>query len=975
MYIKKSILLLLAFVLLYTNADAFEAIWKRYNEKNGLQGTTVIDIIQNADRITWLSTQGGLFRFDGYEFKEVKNNSEGLVPYVEKFVLSPNKQILCSSRQGLYWINTKTNELNKFHFHPINNEFLKDIEWNFDSTLLYIAYLNKIYAFPYDKKEGAFKSEPQIITINGYIEDLHVKEKTLYVNTDQFELLKIDAQKKVHRIAAFNPFVKCRYVPSLKKWAICSFDGFYLWDEQGLKTEHIDLPVPYKEFSTEEPIKIDPENRIWLITYNGIYRYNATLKNIDKRHLHQSNNPHSIINHINKIYFDKSMNIWAISGGTGISFTAYSTSSIGYMSNAAIGIKNTWAIYVDEESKHIFYGTEEQLVVCDSNHQVLKRIILKNKESRINIVGIREFDKEQLLILTYGNGVFLLNKKNYSQKKINSISNKGKYNSYIRIDKKTALLCFVGGMYKFNLIDHSFEPFCDSAYGNIWACIKKDKNTLMFINSNNVYTCTINGAFIKKYSLKHHKGIADNNSNALNLLKIGETIFVTTTNNGTYIYNKSKDEFKPLSFSNNPNITYNVAAIYKNNYVISNDKGLYVYDLRTHSCKQFNLDNILPFNDFSQFSMFSNAEKIYAGGYGGIISIDKKTFEKTIHEQLSVKLFQSYEAIEELRLSAEQNNINLDVFTNNQNIQHKLAYQYSLIGLEDKAHLSKTNKIVYNYLPSGEYLLRVEVFDTNGVLKSNWIEIPVFIEKKWYETYFFIGLVGILLILFTIYTVRYISFIKLKKKLKKLEEQQKINEERIRISKELHDNVGSQLTYLAGGLETSHLMLSKGKNEDVQNYLSKLQANATYSIQQLRDSIWALNSENIYIEELHKRAKNWMTNIIEFSAIRMQVEENILVNVQLDSLKALNLFRIIQESVHNIIKHAEANEIIYRIKSNQQFLEIEIQDNGKGFRIDEVNNNSNGLINMKYRGKEINTEVDIISEIGVGSTIHIKLHL
>ena len=103
----------------------------------------------------------------------------------------------------------------------------------------------------------------------------------------------------------------------------------------------------------------------------------------------------------------------------------------------------------------------------------------------------------------------------------------------------------------------------------------------------------------------------------------------------------------------------------------------------------------------------------------------------------------------------------------------------------------------------------------------------------------------------------------------------------------------------------------------------------------------------------------------------MQVNGN---HVFLNETKEIILFRIVQEAVNNIIRHATATDICIILFYSTEFLKLQIQDNGKGFSLNEQiagPNYVSGIYNMQQRAKLIEAKFEITSEIGSGTCIKV----
>ncbi len=190
------------------------------------------------------------------------------------------------------------------------------------------------------------------------------------------------------------------------------------------------------------------------------------------------------------------------------------------------------------------------------------------------------------------------------------------------------------------------------------------------------------------------------------------------------------------------------------------------------------------------------------------------------------------------------------------------------------------------------------------------------------------------------------------------------------ISQELHDNIGQLLTL-------SKLHMNMIDWNDVQGATSKVDdsKNAlTKAIQELRDLSKTLNADNISRIGIIEALKSELLNIQKASGIqtKLQAEDNFLhLNPQVE----LILFRIVQEALHNIIKHSGAKNLLVSLSHHEEQLKLQVQDDGSGFDQNDANLSGSGLTNMKSRCKLINASFLLQSSIGKGTTIFIDLPL
>ncbi len=219
------------------------------------------------------------------------------------------------------------------------------------------------------------------------------------------------------------------------------------------------------------------------------------------------------------------------------------------------------------------------------------------------------------------------------------------------------------------------------------------------------------------------------------------------------------------------------------------------------------------------------------------------------------------------------------------------------------------------------------------------------IKTRFYAT---IGIaVALALLLFIVWQRQ-----KLKLKRKELETLNRLNNERNRIARDLHDNLGAELTIVTSKLDTKIFKTEIQTEREELEQISKQTRNASIV---LRETVWSIKSEKLTvsslrykIEEFYNRLEN--PNIFSLN-FQMSNED-----VELGPLLALNLFRIAQEALTNILKYAEAKDVSIDISNKI----LKISDDGKGFDIENVKKGY-GLNNMESRAREMNASYSISS--------------
>ena len=212
----------------------------------------------------------------------------------------------------------------------------------------------------------------------------------------------------------------------------------------------------------------------------------------------------------------------------------------------------------------------------------------------------------------------------------------------------------------------------------------------------------------------------------------------------------------------------------------------------------------------------------------------------------------------------------------------------------------------------------------------------------------------------------------LKDALIKIESQNRLQEQRLRISRDLHDNIGAQLTFIISSIDNLKYGF-KIENKNLATKLDEISAFTSSTISELRDTIWAMNINEISFEDLQTRISNYIDKAhlfdenIDFS---FSIDSDVDKEQKFSSVVGMNIYRIIQEAIHNSLKYSGAKRIGVNISEDKEGVDISITDDGKGFEIDSVQR-GNGLNNMEKRSQNINTQLSINSD-KKGTRITIK---
>ena len=189
------------------------------------------------------------------------------------------------------------------------------------------------------------------------------------------------------------------------------------------------------------------------------------------------------------------------------------------------------------------------------------------------------------------------------------------------------------------------------------------------------------------------------------------------------------------------------------------------------------------------------------------------------------------------------------------------------------------------------------------------------------------------------------------------------------ISREIHDNIGQKLTLAKLHLNTLNLSDRKSTESKTNDSVELIGE----AINDLSDISRSMSSDIILSNGLIKALEietNQLRNLGLFH-VKLSVTGEIIF---LEANKELVLFRIVQEALNNIVKHASATNIDLKLHYETEKLTLIIKDNGNGFLIQNVQQGT-GLINMKKRAFTLNGRFDVESSQGTGTKLIIEIPL
>ncbi len=199
------------------------------------------------------------------------------------------------------------------------------------------------------------------------------------------------------------------------------------------------------------------------------------------------------------------------------------------------------------------------------------------------------------------------------------------------------------------------------------------------------------------------------------------------------------------------------------------------------------------------------------------------------------------------------------------------------------------------------------------------------------------------------------------------------NEEvRSRIARDLHDDLGSTLSSIRILSEFAENQTQTDPSK-VPNLLHRI-TNSTQKLQEnLQDIVWTTQTKDNTIEELFIRIRQFGGEILEAKNINYHLKiDNSLNKIAISPNFQYDIFMIFKESINNIVKYANAENVVVNFNLKDNLIVLSIKDDGVGFDT-ELEKEGNGLKNMPRRAENIDGKVEISSKIGSGTTIILSM--
>lgn len=420
---------------------------------------------------------------------------------------------------------------------------------------------------------------------------------------------------------------------------------------------------------------------------------------------------------------------------------------------------------------------------------------------------------------------------------------------------------------------------------------------------------------------------------------------------------------------------------YKNQLWISCNNYLFCMDAATQEFFTFDVQDGLTSAEFVSNASYRDSENyLYFGSISGFARFHPDSF--TLYRQplrpyiTGIRVFNDTYTdtlsrfIRKITLPHHRNSLFIEFSAPEPLYQYRIRYAYRLGQQGDWMDLETANAFWLTHLPPGRYELYIRCTTADGIWCEPVKVLTLRIRPPFWLTWWCITGEALLGLLLLYLLIRYISVRKYRRRIDELRKQEEIDNERLRISRDMHDELGSGLSRIKFLSD----MLAEGHADETQRktMLRSIADTSGNIVENMRELIWVMNTERTLLAALAARIREYAVDYLEDFPLELSVHFPADVPERPISREAYrNLFMLVKESLQNIVKHAGASQVALQLTLTDMLMLV-ITDNGCGFNPETAR--GNGLRNMRTRATSLGGEL-LIHSAASGTRVEIRVPL
>ncbi len=987
--------------------------FRHLTTEDGLSEGVVYCIIQDHKGFMWFGTHDGVNRYDGYTCKVFKHD-----PYDSTSLSNNQVTALFEDSHGAIWIGTqnglnrfdsKTETFKRFQHDPDNPKTLLDnavgaisedkvgnlwigtsfgLDYIPNSDLAFATVSSNVVSHV----QSGFKDAIRPIIINSLYCD---PSGILWIGTQKqlYSLYQGDTSVTL-KISEVNEALSLLEHPKGTLW-IGTFNGLLQYDiEKGTITHHPELISKETHDKTVRSILADAKGSLWMATFNGLYQHSVTVDSFqnylnDPKDIKSLNN-----NRTYSLFIDKSSVLWIGTFGSGVNYTLLERKQFHTIRNNDKSVKsqnfNMVSSVMEDRTGNLWVGTFES------------GIAKVNRGNSTWTYYLPIHPKVNTISEDYFGNVWIgtnsgLTKFSFVNKSMNMNEVLHLQATCIKRDSNFLLVSQYAKISKIDIEGHLVAEYhFDSSYHDFAGTFLKDKNGILWISEQGLcrFDPSTGSSLVYRHNPNDVQSISSNkistlckdNANVLWIGTAGQGLNRLNEAAGTFTHFREKQ-----GLAND--YIYEIVSEEAGYLWLSTNKGISKFDPVTESFRNYDVEDGLQANEFNRGASFRNKlGEMFFGGVNGITHFFPEEIKNNPHIptiiltdffvfNTSRKFNTAISEIRDIVLSYNENFFALEFAALDFVNSKKNKYSYKLEGVDHEWIYSGTRRLAsYTDVQPGNYVFHVKGSNNDGVWNEEGLTISITIIPPYWATWWFRLFLIILLLSVApiIYVVR-VSRLK-KEQSKHIEFSRQLIEsqenERKRIAAALHDSLGQDLI-----ISKNHAMMAlKASKEPLEiEHLKEISALLSQSLEDVREI--AYNLRPYHLDRIG------LTRTIEYIIHKIKSSTNIECTTDFDNLDKMlspdaeiNLYRIVQESLNNVVKHSGATHLNFSIKRNAHDIQLVIRDNGKGFDSSSIQHKDDGkggfgLRGMEERAQLLHGTFKIQPSEGKGTTVIVTIPL
>ncbi len=995
-----------------------------FTTEDGLSQSSVFSIAQDDFGFMWFATEDGLNKFDGNKFTVFRNDPDDSTSLPDLGIRKIYKD-----KSGTLWVlslrgrlsryNPQKNNFTRFYFAIEKNKNpLKIITLSEDVDGNLYAVTTKGEFFIYDQKKNIFTYKKLNDNIEKQFQSIHLqcilgaKDGTFWIGTWE-GLINFNPktqQLKFYRSSPYPNSLGGNMVFNLVEddngdiWIASANGGISVFDKSVSKLKvYKHNPTQKNSISSNRImcLLIDSRKKIWIGTFDkGLDLFDPATETFSNFSHNPSITSSFSLGAVMSIYEDKSGGVWFGSGGGGINRydpLNQNFNHIGHIPGNNSGISPNPVLAICEDHLgNLWIGSDGGGINIKEKNSTEFKNYLQNPAFGSNAITVIYEDSKNNMWLGADPGadspagaLIKYDRKTKTFSPVKNISIQIGGISAIHEDKFRELWIATpsDGVHRYNpatgkeiiyrhdlnvqtsIGSNSIFSICEDSYGDLWfGTITSGLN--LFNRENNSFTKFLNDSR-NKSSLGSNAVwcvVEDENKN----------LWIGTWGGGLNKFDREKKNFIRYTVDDGLpcNVVYGIIPD-DGNLWISSNKGLTKFNPETLVFRNYDKSNGLMINDFSAGATFKSKNgTLYFGGNSGVISFNPKeitensfipnvvitdfrVFDEPFHSDKSIQF------TDEINLAYDQNFFTIEFTSLDYTAPEKNIFEYKLEGI-DKDWIKSDGRRFASYtdINNGKYKFKVRGSNSSGIFNHQVAVLNIFISPPFWKTWWF-RLLAIIVIVIILYTLH-------KYRLNRLLE---VERTRNKIARDLHDEVSASITgivYFADAIKTE----VKGKATPALKKLVGLVSESAVQIQEsMSDIIWSINPDNDDWNVVLPKLRRYASDLCESKGIKYNIEiPESFSGKSLKMEQRHDLWLVFKEIVTNSVKHSLCTEMEIKLFSDQDYLHLQISDNGIGFD-SEISSANNGLKNIRSRSKTLNGKAELITSIGNGTNWKINIPL